>query len=130
MQIQVLQVRIPLQSDPAAGLGSNNGPGKSGQEEVVGMLTVQKAASLETKAPQRQQEEQLTLFENQIEPLRTWSEKFSAGEPPAAHQLTGENTSATALTTVDVQLGQTVHVPVALFCRSVVPLLTTRGPEL
>lgn len=62
--IQVLQVCIPLVFDLAAGLGSNNGTAKSGQEEVDGMLIVQKTF-LEMKArqqqKQQQEEEELTL---------------------------------------------------------------------
>lgn len=64
MQMQVFQVCIPLFCDLSAGLGSNNGTEKSGQEEVVGTLILLRAMFLEMKAKQQQQqeEEEQTLF--------------------------------------------------------------------
>lgn len=48
----------PLFCDLAAGLGSNNGTEKSGQEEVVGTLILLRAMFLEMKAKQQQQQEE------------------------------------------------------------------------
>lgn len=62
--MQVFQVCIPLFCDLAAGLGSNNGTEKSGQEEVVETLILLRAMFLGMKAKQQQQqeEEEQTLF--------------------------------------------------------------------
>lgn len=53
-----LQVCIPLFYEAAAGLGSKGGTEKSGQEEVVGTLTLLRSMFLEMKAKQQQQREE------------------------------------------------------------------------
>lgn len=53
-----LQVCIPLFYEPAAGLGSKGGTEESGQEEVVGTLTLLRSTFLEMKAKQQEQQEE------------------------------------------------------------------------
>lgn len=53
-----LQVCIPLFYEPAAGLGSKGGTEESGQEELVGTLTLLRLMFLEMKAKQQQEEEE------------------------------------------------------------------------
>lgn len=54
--LSYLQVCIPLFYEPAAGLGSKGGTEESGQEEVVGTLTLLRSTFLEMKAKQQQQQ--------------------------------------------------------------------------
>lgn len=72
--MQVFQVCIPLFCDLSAGLGSNNGTEKSGQEELVGTLILLRAMFLEMKAKQQQQqeEEEQSLFKKKRKRKRSF----------------------------------------------------------